>query len=172
MRFAVFTTVVLAAVQASVANAAVLEDRLLVLQHLVFGHAHELVEGEAVRLLPWRRCIYHFAFRLLPPDQGQPTAQPRYHAAPSVDLLHHVPHIICRDGNAKPHGVIAVGLRDALLQALSAFKGTVVVTSHDRHFVSKLATRILELSENGPRLFNGTYEEFLERYGAEHLRKA
>ena len=61
---------------------------------------------------------------------------------------------------------------DALLQALSAFKGTVVVTSHDRHFVSKLATRILELSENGPRLFNGTYEEFLERYGAEHLRKA
>jgi ATPase subunit of ABC transporter with duplicated ATPase domains len=58
---------------------------------------------------------------------------------------------------------------DALLQALIAFKGTVIVTSHDRHFVSKIGTRVLELSAKGPRMFNGTYEEFLERYGAEHL---
>ncbi len=38
---------------------------------------------------------------------------------------------------------------DALLQALIDFKGTVVVTSHDRHFVGKLATRILALSSRG-----------------------
>jgi ATPase subunit of ABC transporter with duplicated ATPase domains len=60
---------------------------------------------------------------------------------------------------------------DALLQALVDFKGTVVVTSHDRHFVGKLSTRVLELSRKGSRLFNGTYEEFLERFGAEHLEK-
>jgi ATPase subunit of ABC transporter with duplicated ATPase domains len=57
---------------------------------------------------------------------------------------------------------------DALLQALIEFKGTVVVTSHDRHFVGKLATRILALSSKGPRLFNGSYDDFLERHGAEH----
>ncbi len=60
---------------------------------------------------------------------------------------------------------------DALLQALIEFKGTVIVTSHDRHFVGKLATRILELSANGPRLFNGAYDDFLERYGAENTKK-
>jgi len=58
---------------------------------------------------------------------------------------------------------------DALREALIAFKGTVVVTSHDRHFVSQIGTRVLELSAKGPRLFNGTYEDFLARYGTEYL---
>ena len=56
---------------------------------------------------------------------------------------------------------------DALLQALVAFKGTVVVTSHDRHFVGQLGTRVLALTTAGPRLFNGSYDEYLERYGDE-----
>jgi ATPase subunit of ABC transporter with duplicated ATPase domains len=60
---------------------------------------------------------------------------------------------------------------DALREALIAFKGTAIVTSHDRHFVSQIGTRVLELSPNGPRLFNGTYEEFLERYGTEYLHR-
>ncbi|MFO0589810.1 MAG: ATP-binding cassette domain-containing protein [Polyangiaceae bacterium] len=58
---------------------------------------------------------------------------------------------------------------DALREALIAFKGTVIVTSHDRHFVSKIGTRVLELSAKGPRLFNGDYEEFLSRYGTDYL---
>jgi ATPase subunit of ABC transporter with duplicated ATPase domains len=60
---------------------------------------------------------------------------------------------------------------DALLQALIEFKGTVIVTSHDRHFVGKLGTRVLGLSSTGPRLFNGTYDDYLERFGAEHLER-
>src|SRR5262249_42730096 len=63
----------------------------------------------------------------------------------------------------------------ALLQALLEFKGTVVVTSHDRHFVGKLATRILALSTKGTErkahLFNGTYDEYLERFGAEAVNE-
>jgi ATPase subunit of ABC transporter with duplicated ATPase domains len=60
---------------------------------------------------------------------------------------------------------------DALLEALIAYPGTVIVTSHDRHFVSALGTRVLELSEKGPQLFNGTYEEFLAAQGTEYLRR-
>jgi ATPase subunit of ABC transporter with duplicated ATPase domains len=61
---------------------------------------------------------------------------------------------------------------DSLLQALREFKGTVLVTSHDRHFVSQLGSRILELSSRGPNLFNGTYDEFLtSAQGTEYLRK-
>jgi ATPase subunit of ABC transporter with duplicated ATPase domains len=60
---------------------------------------------------------------------------------------------------------------DALLQALVEYKGTVIVTSHDRHFVGKLATRILELSTSGARLYNGTYDEFLERHGSDQPKR-
>jgi ATPase subunit of ABC transporter with duplicated ATPase domains len=60
---------------------------------------------------------------------------------------------------------------DALLEALVAFKGTVVVTSHDRHFIGKLSTSVLALTKEGPRYFSGTYDEYLERYGYEHLER-
>ncbi len=57
----------------------------------------------------------------------------------------------------------------ALAEALKAFDGTVVFVSHDRWFVSEIATRILELTERGPRDFPGTYVEYLERLGDDHL---
>lgn len=60
---------------------------------------------------------------------------------------------------------------DALVDALTEYKGTVITTSHDRHFVSRVGTRVLELSSAGPHLFNGNYEEFLEKFGVEYLRK-
>jgi ATPase subunit of ABC transporter with duplicated ATPase domains len=57
----------------------------------------------------------------------------------------------------------------ALVEGLKAFEGTVVFVSHDRWFVSELATRILEVTPDGPRDFPGTYPEYLERCGDDHL---
>jgi ATPase subunit of ABC transporter with duplicated ATPase domains len=57
----------------------------------------------------------------------------------------------------------------ALVLGLKAFEGTVVFVSHDRWFVSELATRILEVTPEGPRDFPGTYAEYLERCGDDHL---
>jgi energy-coupling factor transporter ATP-binding protein EcfA2 len=57
----------------------------------------------------------------------------------------------------------------ALVVGLKEFPGTVVFVSHDRWFVSQLATRILELTPDGPRDFPGTYDEYLERLGDDHL---
>ena len=57
----------------------------------------------------------------------------------------------------------------ALVQALRAFEGTVIFVSHDRWFVSELATRILEVTPEGPRDFPGTYGEYLARCGDDHL---
>ncbi len=57
----------------------------------------------------------------------------------------------------------------ALVTALKAFDGTVVFVSHDRWFVSELATRILEVTPQGPRDFPGTYDEYLARCGDDHL---
>jgi ABC-type multidrug transport system ATPase subunit len=58
---------------------------------------------------------------------------------------------------------------DALVEALRAFEGTVLFVSHDRAFVSALATRVLEVTPQGFRDFPGTYEEYLARCGDDHL---
>ncbi|MFO0665821.1 MAG: ATP-binding cassette domain-containing protein [Polyangiaceae bacterium] len=67
---------------------------------------------------------------------------------------------------------------EGLLDGLDLFKGTVVFVSHDRHFVSHLATRVIELRPSdkpdaGAEVidFNGTYEEHLERSGSDYMRK-
>jgi ATPase subunit of ABC transporter with duplicated ATPase domains len=57
----------------------------------------------------------------------------------------------------------------ALVDALKEFQGTLLFVSHDRWFVSELATRVLELTPDGPRDFAGTYAEYLERCGDDHL---
>jgi ATPase subunit of ABC transporter with duplicated ATPase domains len=59
---------------------------------------------------------------------------------------------------------------EALVESLRAFEeGTLIFVSHDRAFVSALATRILEVTPSGFRDFPGTYEEYLERCGDDHL---
>jgi ATPase subunit of ABC transporter with duplicated ATPase domains len=57
----------------------------------------------------------------------------------------------------------------ALVVGLQAFEGTVLLVSHDRWFVSQLATRIVEVTATGLRDFPGTYAEYLERCGDDHL---
>jgi len=57
----------------------------------------------------------------------------------------------------------------ALVEGLRAFEGTVIFVSHDRWFVSALATRILEVTPDGMRDFPGTYSEYLARCGDDHL---
>ena len=57
----------------------------------------------------------------------------------------------------------------ALVDGLKAFEGTVLFVSHDRWFVSQLATRIVEVTPNGLNDFPGTFAEYLERCGDDHL---
>src|SRR4051812_47819062 len=57
----------------------------------------------------------------------------------------------------------------AVVEALKAYTGTLIFVSHDRWFVSQLATRIIELTRAGPNDFPGTYAEYLARLGDDHL---
>ncbi len=54
---------------------------------------------------------------------------------------------------------------ESLNNALLEFKGTLLFVSHDREFVSSLATRIIEISENGVNDYHGSYEEYLREQG-------
>jgi len=58
---------------------------------------------------------------------------------------------------------------EALVEGLRAFEGTLIFVSHDRWFVSELATRIVEVTPDGIKDFPGTYSEYLERCGDDHL---
>jgi ATPase subunit of ABC transporter with duplicated ATPase domains len=55
---------------------------------------------------------------------------------------------------------------ESLNGALEKYTGTLVFVSHDREFVSSLATRIVELKTDGTFVdFHGSYDEYLEREG-------
>jgi ATPase subunit of ABC transporter with duplicated ATPase domains len=58
---------------------------------------------------------------------------------------------------------------EALVEGLKAYDGTLIFVSHDRWFVGQLANRVLEISPRGIQDFSGTYEEYLERLGDDHL---
>jgi ATPase subunit of ABC transporter with duplicated ATPase domains len=58
---------------------------------------------------------------------------------------------------------------EALVLGLRKYDGTLVFVSHDRWFVSQLADRIVEISGKGLQDFPGTYEEYIERLGDDHL---
>jgi ATPase subunit of ABC transporter with duplicated ATPase domains len=58
---------------------------------------------------------------------------------------------------------------EALVAGLQTYEGTLVLVSHDRWFVSQLATRVVEVSKEGIRDFLGTYEEYVHSLGDDHL---
>ncbi|AKU95670.1 ATPase component of ABC transporter [Labilithrix luteola] len=58
---------------------------------------------------------------------------------------------------------------EALAEGLKAYEGTLFFVSHDRAFVSALATRIVEVTEDGFRDRPGTYEGYLADAGDDHL---
>ena len=57
----------------------------------------------------------------------------------------------------------------ALAEALNAYEGTLLFVSHDRAFVSSVATRIIELRRDGMRDFAGSFAEYLASCGDDHL---
>ena len=58
---------------------------------------------------------------------------------------------------------------EALVEGLGTYTGTLVFVSHDRWFVSQLATRILEIRPDGITDYPGTYDEYVHACGDDHL---
>ena len=56
---------------------------------------------------------------------------------------------------------------EALNLALENYAGTLIFVSHDREFVSSLATRVLEITADGISNFQGNYDEYLRSLGVE-----
>ena len=76
------------------------------------------------------------------------------------------PNVLVLD---EPTNHLDIEAIEALVTALNEFDGTLIFVSHDRWFVSRLANRIVEISPKGLNDFRGTYDEYLERCGDDHL---
>ena len=58
---------------------------------------------------------------------------------------------------------------EALVAGLKDYAGTLIIVSHDRWFISQLATRVVEIKPAEVLDFNGTYEEYVHFCGDDHL---
>ncbi|MEQ9398638.1 MAG: ABC-F family ATP-binding cassette domain-containing protein [Longimicrobiales bacterium] len=58
---------------------------------------------------------------------------------------------------------------EALVEGLRDFEGTLILVSHDRWFVSELATRVVEIKRDEVKNYLGTYDEYVHACGDDHL---
>ncbi|HSG07328.1 MAG TPA: ABC-F family ATP-binding cassette domain-containing protein [Longimicrobiales bacterium] len=58
---------------------------------------------------------------------------------------------------------------EALVHGLENFGGTLILVSHDRWFVSRLATRVVEIKRDEVKDYLGTYDEYVHHCGDDHL---
>ncbi|RVH90713.1 ABC transporter ATP-binding protein [Sinorhizobium medicae] len=67
----------------------------------------------------------------------------------------------------EPTNHLDLDTKEMLIQALSAYQGTMLFVSHDRRFLSALSNRVLELTPDGIHQYGGGYSEYVERTGQE-----
>src|ERR1700751_3728550 len=63
----------------------------------------------------------------------------------------------------EPTNHLDLRAKDVLLEAIARFNGTVVMVSHDRYFIDRLATRIFEVEDRKVHVYPGNYEDYLWR---------
>ena len=67
----------------------------------------------------------------------------------------------------EPTNHLDASSREALEDTLRDYEGTLVIISHDRYFINKLADRVLALGKNGVTEYLGNYDNYLERISAQ-----
>ena len=53
--------------------------------------------------------------------------------------------------------------KEVLENALIDYEGTLLFVSHDRYFINRIATKVIELSESGSKVYLGDYDYYLEK---------
>src|SRR5579864_4228792 len=63
----------------------------------------------------------------------------------------------------EPTNHLDMRAKDVLLEAIASFSGTVIFVSHDRYFIDRLATRVLEVENGTVITYEGNYEDYLRK---------
>jgi ATP-binding cassette subfamily F protein 3 len=67
--------------------------------------------------------------------------------------------LLCLD---EPTNHLDLASREVLETALAAFPGTIVFISHDRYFINRIATKIVEVADGRLTTYLGTYDDYLD----------
>jgi ATP-binding cassette subfamily F protein 3 len=67
----------------------------------------------------------------------------------------------------EPTNHLDIRSREILLDALKSFSGTVLLVSHDRHFLRQLVDRVFEIDHGEMRIYEGNYNYYLEKVHGE-----
>ncbi len=79
-------------------------------------------------------------------------------------MLYDPPNFLILD---EPTNHLDLATKEMLVEALRRFEGTMLIVSHDRHFLGALTNRVLELTPEGPVPYGGGYTEYVARSGHE-----
>ncbi|GBQ10782.1 glycosyl transferase family 1 [Komagataeibacter rhaeticus] len=67
----------------------------------------------------------------------------------------------------EPTNHLDIATKEMLITALAQYEGTMLFVSHDRHFLSALSNRVLELTPDGIHQYDGGYTDYVARTGQE-----
>jgi ATP-binding cassette subfamily F protein 3 len=65
----------------------------------------------------------------------------------------------------EPTNHLDIRSREVLVEALKGFDGTMLIVSHDRHFLKQLTTQVAEVNKGGVTFYPGSYHEYLTTVG-------
>ncbi len=83
-------------------------------------------------------------------------------------ILKRGPNLLLLD---EPTNHLDIVGKESLENLLQAYTGTVIVVSHDRYFINKIADALLVFEENKVTFFDGTYSEYMEKKSDEDMTK-
>lgn len=72
----------------------------------------------------------------------------------------------------EPTNHLDIDSKEVLENALMDYDGTIFFVSHDRYFINRIASKVVELSENGTKVYLGDYDYYLEKKQEEEALKA
>ena len=70
----------------------------------------------------------------------------------------------------EPTNHIDIETREVLEETLQKFKGTILFVSHDRYFINKVATKVIEVYNQKLFSYNGNYDYYLSQKENSHLK--
>jgi ATP-binding cassette subfamily F protein 3 len=63
----------------------------------------------------------------------------------------------------EPTNHLDIQSREVLLEAVKNFEGTVMIVSHDRHFLREITTRVFELDKQCLNIYDGTWDYYIDK---------